>query len=166
MAEVLLARKLDERGIEARVSSAGVLPVRSSAAPDSVAVMADRGHDISGHRSRQVTGAMVARADLVVGMERLHVREIVVLDRDAFARAFTLRELVRRGTEVGPRGRGEPLGEWLGRLHRGRRAADLLDAAPEHDIHDPIGRPRAEFEAAAREIRLLLETRLGLAPTP
>ena len=56
---------------------------------------------------------MLARADLVLGMERRHVREAVVLLPEIMPKAFTLKELVRRGEEFGARTRGRSLEDWL-----------------------------------------------------
>ena len=47
--------------------------------------MADRGLDLSDHRSRQLVAEMLGRADLVIGMAREHVREAAVLNRDVLA---------------------------------------------------------------------------------
>ena len=61
-------------------------------------VLAGRGLDISSHRSRTMSRQLLAEADLVVGMAREHVREAVLAVPDLWARAFTLKELVRRIT--------------------------------------------------------------------
>ena len=76
--------------------------------------LAAYGLDISWHRSHQVNDADLAWADLVLGMSREHVRHAVVTAPDAWPRAFTLKEMVRRGEETGPRMPGEPLGGLAG----------------------------------------------------
>ena len=75
--------------------------------------MAARGLDITGHRSRRITPDLLAGPDLIVGMAREHVREAVVLRPELYARTFTLKELVRRGSEVGRPARREPIDDWL-----------------------------------------------------
>ena len=55
------------------------------------------GVDVSEHRSRRLEAGTMVNVDLVIGMERKHVREAVVLRPEAWPRSFTLRELVRRG---------------------------------------------------------------------
>jgi protein-tyrosine phosphatase len=95
----------------------------------------------------------------VLGMTREHVREVVVLDPEAFARSFTLKELVRLGEAAGPRRPGEDLPEWLARVGDGRRRSDLMGVAPdpELDVADPIGGPLSGYERTAAEIDGLLE---------
>lgn len=153
MAAALLGRHLDEAGIEAVVSSAGLLFDGRPATDHGQAVMADRGIDTSGHRSRKLRGDIVNAADLVIGMARDHVREAVALAGPALmARAFTLKEIVRRGEERGGRAPGESLEGWLARLSAGRRPADLLGNVDVDDVADPIGGPRRGYERTAQEL--------------
>jgi protein-tyrosine-phosphatase len=91
------------------VRSAGLLPGGAPASEGSRTAMRERGLDLGEHRSTRLEAALVARADLVLGMTREHVREAVVLDRDALARAFTLRELVGLAERHDPRGHDESL---------------------------------------------------------
>ena len=110
------------------------------ASAHSVTLMAERGLDLSGHVSRQLTTEMLEAADLFVGMERRHVREIAVAVPDAFPRTFTLKELVRRATAAGPRPDGVSVADWLASLVEGRTTADQLGDVAADDIADPIGR--------------------------
>lgn len=125
-----------------------------------LAVMAARGLDTSGHRSRRVSASLIRGADLVIGMAREHVREVVAACPDAWPRAFTLKELVRLGEERGPRRVGQPLADWLAGLHAGRRLPDLLGESEGDDLADPIGRPRRVYESLA-EVLDDLTTRLA-----
>jgi protein-tyrosine-phosphatase len=83
----------------------------------------------------------------VLGMAREHVREAVTLDPVALDRAFTLKEIVRRG-DVRPRGRRE-LRAWLAELASEREPRDLLGAAKIDDVDDPIGGPTSAFRKTA-----------------
>jgi protein-tyrosine-phosphatase len=157
MAEALLRAALQRRGVEATVSSAGLFRGGVPASPGSVRAMARRGLDLDGHRSRTVDGDLLVAADLVVGMARLHVREAVVAVPDVWPRAFTLKELVRRGEAVGGRDPEEPLDSWLERVHEGRRRADLLGDDPEDDVPDPVGGPDRLYLATAEELEELVE---------
>jgi len=152
MAAALLSRRLDEAGVKAAVSSAGLLFDGKPATDYSLAVMADRGIDTSGHRSRKLRPEMLASADIVIGMAREHVREAAALLPAAWERAFTLKEIVRLGEERGGRAPGEPLERWLARLHAGRRRNDLLGDAADDDVDDPIGRPRRSYQRTANEL--------------
>lgn len=184
MAEVLLRDRLERRGIEAQVSSAGLVSDGVAASPGSVRAMAQRGLDLSPHRSTPLDHDAVAQADLVLGMTREHVREAVVLVPEAFERSFTLRELVRRADEVGPptllgpsggapsdpggpaTGR-ERFGPWLVRLGAGRRAIDLVGSDDRDDLADPMGRSRRFYDRTAAEIEDLVDRFVDVAlPAP
>jgi len=154
MAAALLARRLDEASVPARVASAGLLPGGRPAWPEAEAVMAEWGIDISAHESRQLDRLHVAGADLVLGMTREHVREAVVLDPVAYDRAFTLKELARRGGAE-PRGR-RSLDAWLATLSANREVEDLLGSDPADDVEDPIGGPMAAFRDTADELDALV----------
>jgi protein-tyrosine phosphatase len=170
MAEAFLRQRLAENGVDAVVHSAGLLNDGAPASPHGVAVLSGWGLDIRPHRSRLLTEVMIRGADLVLGMARYHVREAVVLVPDAFSRSFTLKELVRRGEEIGPRPPGQALGEWLEKAHAGRTHADVLGEAEEDDILDPIGLPRGTYKAVAQEIGSLagrlVDLAFPLAPAP
>jgi protein-tyrosine-phosphatase len=157
MAAALLARRLEDAGVKAAVSSAGLLFDGKPATDHGVDVMADRGIDTSGHRSRKLRSDLVAGVDLIIGMARSHVREAVTLVPDAWGRAFTLKEIVRRGEERGGRAPGEALGAWVARVHAGRRLPDLLGESAADDVDDPIGGPRRGYERTADELDDLTE---------
>lgn len=157
MAEALLRRQVAERGIDLGVSSAGTTADGYPASEPAVRVMHDLGLDISGHRSRVISPELVGDADLIIAMAREHVREVVVLDPPTFARTFTLKELVRRGNELGARTGAEPLASWLGRLQSGRTPSMHLGSSATDDIADPMGQRMAVYERTADEISELTE---------
>ena len=167
MAEALLRSALATRGVDAALSSAGLFRGGVPASPGSVKAMALRGLDLEGHRSRTVTTDLLAEADLILGMARLHVREAVVAVPDIWPRAFTLKELVRRGTEAGRRPPEEPLAAWLARVHEGRRRADLIGDDPTDDVADPVGGPDRLYQETATELEDLVGRFVDLAfPVP
>jgi protein-tyrosine-phosphatase len=163
MAEALLRSALAERGVEAAVSSAGLFRGGVPASPGSVKAMARRGLDIDGHRSRTVTSELLEGADVVLGMARLHVREAVVAVPEIWPRAFTLKELVRRGAAVGPRPAQQPLADWLARLHEGRRRAEFIGDDPVDDVADPVGGPEQLYLETATELEDLVGRLVDLA---
>ena len=165
MAEALLRQHLASAGIDAQVSSAGLYPGGRPATAHGIEVMAARGLDTSGHRSRQLARALVEPADLVIGMAREHVREVAVIDSGALDRTFTLKELVRLGEAAGPRAADEPLAAWLGRIRRGRERQALLGIGhdPAYDVEDPVGRGREDYEATAHELDVLVARLVELA---
>src|SRR5438445_7186054 len=152
MAEAFLRRRLNALGIEARVHSAGVIRGNEPASAPGVEVLAGRGLDISSHRSRTMSRQLLAEADLVVGMAREHMREAVLAVPDLWARAFTLKELVRRGEEAGPRAPGEALQSWLARSQGHRANADPLGQSDDDHRHDPRGTPKAAHARSADRI--------------
>jgi len=141
MAEALLTRRLAASPTPAAVRSAGLLQEGEAPPPEVISALAAHGLDISAHRSHRVTAADLTAADLVLGMSREHVRHAVVTAPPTWPRAFTLKELVRRGEEAGPRPPGEPLAEWLARLNEGRDRVGLLGDSPADDVADPMGGP-------------------------
>lgn len=150
MAQALLQRRLP--GLAVR--SAGSISEGVPPSGGSVRAMALRGLDIDGHRSRRLTRDEVGTTDLVVGLARAHLREVVAIDPPAFRRTFTLREVVRRG-EAGAR--PATYERWLDALNDGRRAAGLLGDHPDDDVADPMGRPDYEYEATATILDDLVE---------
>lgn len=156
MAEGLLRSLLKDAGVRATVRSAGLLPGGAPATDHAVAAMTARGIDIGRHRSRPLDRELVRSAPLIIGMARRHVREACVTYGAPVDRTFTLKELVRRGEQVGARDRGETVGDWLARLGAGRRASDLVGDDPADDVADPAGRSRADYEHTADELDDLL----------
>jgi protein-tyrosine phosphatase len=156
MAAALLDGELRAAGAAAAVRSAGFLGAGWPAAPEAVAAMAGYGIDLGPHRSRQVTAGDVGQADLVLAAAREHLRQAIVLDPGAFPRAFTLRELVRRGSAAGPRAATETMASWLARVHAGRQRSALLGGAASDDIADPMGGPPDGYRQAAAGIGQLV----------
>lgn len=77
MAEALLRARLLARNPKAVVESAGIAAlVGQPADPTAVALMAERGLDLSAHRARQLTPELARRFELVLVMEAGHQREV------------------------------------------------------------------------------------------
>ena len=155
MAQKLLNRELAALGEPVMVRSAGSLGSGAPPPAEVVAAMASYGLDVSGHRSYRVAGEDLARSDLVLAMAREHLRDAVVAVPAAWPRAFTLRELVRRGADIGRRRPGETLPGWLARAHEGRSRMALLGDSPADDIADPMGGSPGEYAQTAAELQIL-----------
>jgi len=148
--------------VVAHVHSAGLLEDGNPAHAHGVDVLFEQGIDVSTHRSRTMTADLLRHADLILGMERQHVREAVVTAPDLFPRTFTLKELVRRGGRAdprrpGPRRPGESVEAWLRKVHEGRTTGELLGESDEDDVEDPIGQPRSAYVRMVAELDDLLE---------
>lgn len=165
MAEVLLRHHLERAGVEASVSSAGLYEGGVPATDHGVATMADRGLDLSAHRSRRFDDAMVRDADLVIAMARMHAREAAVIVPDALRKTFTLKELVRGAASVGPRRPDVSFAEWLDQIASARSPGALLGVGHDDqlDIADPVGLGREDYEATAELLDRLLRQLVDLA---
>lgn len=140
MAAAILQQRLDQSGVGARVSSAGTRPWGSGPTGDAVTVMRERDLDIAGHRNRRLTAELVQGAGLVLGMTRDHVSFALMRSPDAAGRVFLVGELARLGAGVGPRGPGEPVAAWVGRVAAARPSDRPLGRAVD-EVADPVGEP-------------------------
>jgi protein-tyrosine phosphatase len=162
MAAALLNRRLGALRIPVAVRSAGLLQEGAPPSPGAISALVPYGLEISGHRSHRVTVADLNGGDLVLGMTRDHVRHAVVTAPDTWPRAFTLKELVRRGEEIGARKPGERLPDWLARVHEGRERAALLGDSPVDDVADPMGGPPRGYADTAALLDELIGGLVGL----
>lgn len=155
------------RGVDVPVASSGIRAFAGSPATATTIDVARRqGLDLSQHRSAPFDPAIVAEADLLIGMERAHVREIVASDAQAWPRTFTLKELARRGAATGPRRPDEPFSAWLARVGQGRQARDLLGLSADDDVADPTGAFGTDHAAMADEVTALAEQVAELVSGP
>jgi protein-tyrosine phosphatase len=149
MAAALLARRLAVMGVTVPVRSAGMIRCGDPAHPEVVSVMASYGIEISSHSSCVALATDLARASLVLAMARDNLRYAVITEPGVWPRAFTLKELIRRGEQIGPRRPGEPFAEWLSRAHAGRQRTWLLGDSADDDVADPAGGRRRAYAATA-----------------
>jgi protein-tyrosine phosphatase len=152
IAAALLEMRLQDTAMDVIVESAGLRETDATLDDASLRVLDGLGVDLRRRHSRAIDAAMVGAATLVLGLEREHVREAVLLDPSVWPRTFTLKEIVRRGEEEGSRQRGESISEWIARAHAGRSQRDLLGADRADDVADPFGGPPGGYEDAAEEI--------------
>jgi protein-tyrosine phosphatase len=145
----LLARRLAMLGVPVPVYSAGMIRHGDPPHPAVVSVMAGYGIEIASHRSRVVCATDLSRASLVLAMARDNLRHAVTTEPGSWPRAFTLKELIRRGEQIGPRQPGEPFAEWLSRAHAGRERFWMLGDSAEDDVADPAGGPRRAYASTA-----------------
>lgn len=163
MAEALFRDRLARRGVDAHVHSAGLIEGGRPATDHGVAIFRELGLDLSAHRSRTMDDTLLAGADLILGMAREHVREAVVRVPEIWPRTFTIKEAVRRASDIGARALGQPFDEWLAKVHAGRAHTDLLGENPADDVADPYGTSRASYERTADELVDLVDRFVDLA---
>jgi protein-tyrosine phosphatase len=148
-----LEQRASVRGLPVVVTSAGTTAVPGLAAtPPTLAAASARGLDLERHSSAPLEHEAVRQADLIIGLERRHVQDIVVQDPRAFPKAYTLKELVRRGDQVGPRPSTVAVHQWLLEVHRGRQPRDLLGVSATDDITDPTGSDAVDHHTTAAEV--------------
>jgi protein-tyrosine phosphatase len=153
LAAVALQRRADEAGLPVHVASAGISARHGSVAtPDTVSAARKLGLDLTSHTSTPLDVEAIMAADLVIGLERRHLQEIVLKVPPSFTKAFTLKELARRGEAIGTRAPDQPVADWLARAHAGRRPMDLLGVSPDDDIADPTGSNSVDHRTTAEEI--------------
>jgi protein-tyrosine phosphatase len=156
MAAALFAEQIKRLPDPVQVSSAGISAIGELAdrgVPREVLeVMAPYGIDLVAHRSRALTQPMVEGADLIIGMGRRHVQEAVLLDPPSWPKSFMLKELVRRGGQLGPRRADQGFRSWIDLAHGDRTRESLAHRSPADDIGDPYGKSLAEYRSKAHEL--------------
>lgn len=146
IAEAVLQAKLDTRGVAAVVRSAGTLPWHGPASEGARTAAEEFGLDLSGHRSQRLTGALVADADLILGMTRSHVWTVVNHAPDAADRAFLVGELARLGRRIGVREPAEPVRDWAARV-AALRPDSRVPGQAQDEVTDPAGEPVEVYRA-------------------
>lgn len=148
MGEALLRHRLDERGCpDVEVASVGTWAYYGREATDeAIETVRKRGVDLSAHRSRPVEIDELRRADIIVAMTSVHVREISSLAPDVVDRMVLMKEL----KEIEPRQlpAGADARARLDALLRGKRPKRRRAL----DVDDPMGLPIHAYERALREI--------------
>ena len=160
MAEALLgariARDRTDGNRVGQVASAGLLQPNEPASSGALAAMANRSLDLTKHRSRRLSPELVQVADLILTMERRHLREAAVMALGALAKTYTLKEFVRLGLEQPRRQPDEPLAALLARLDESRDHGALLSDDVADEVADPVGGTSEDFERTAEELDLLI----------
>jgi protein-tyrosine phosphatase len=138
------------------IDSAGTMGAAGGTPSRLVKEGAAFGLDFTDHVPRHMDMEDIRTARLVIGMTRQHVREAILLDIPSFGKSFTLREFVRRGGGVGPRGAGIPLSEWLVKVHGARRHLDLVGQSAPDDIPDPMGGSSEDYRRMLIDVQELV----------
>jgi protein-tyrosine phosphatase len=163
IAAALLRMRLQETGTDVIIQSAGLRDAGPRIDNGAVEALQRFGVDVRHHRSRRLDAESVRQATLILGLEREHVREVVLLDTSAWPRTFTLKEIVRRGEVEGIRQRDESIEQWIARAHAGRTRQELLGADPIDDVADPYGGAPGDYWDAAERIDELVAHLVRLA---
>lgn len=119
--------------------SVGLKFTGESTPPIGVSLMAEHGVDLARHRSSAVTKDLVKDADIILGMTREHVRDVVAMSPEAWPKTFTIKDFVRRAERIGPPRRRQRLDDWLESVGADRNPHDLLGKDPSDEVPDPFG---------------------------
>ena len=100
MAAAFLQKMLDEKGIDAKVLSAGLGMPGEPVSENAVKAMKKRGYDISSHVSQTAEAMLLNAADLILTMQDVH-KQVVMLGHIASRqKTFTLKEFVGEQGDV------------------------------------------------------------------
>jgi len=152
MAAALLTRQIQDLADPVEVSSAGIMPGGSPVPDEVLRVMAPFGIDLLGHESRPLTASLLQGCDLVIGMGRRHIQEAVLLDPPCWPQAFTLKELVRRSGEIGPRRPDQGIRSWIEAAQGDRTRASLVHRSAVDEVADPYGHSFVRYQETAAEL--------------
>lgn len=122
MAAAIMRRRIAELGLadQVQVLSAGVWAEEGlEASRNAVKVLGQRECDLTGHRSRQVTPALLDQASIVLVMEEAHRRSLFYLAPQHLGKVFLLAEMAGEHEEV-----ADPYG---GPIEEYEQTADLLE---------------------------------------
>jgi len=103
MAAAIMRRRIADLNLEDEIEvlSAGVWAEDGhGASPNAIATLAGRGMDLTGHRSRLLTPALLGEADIVLVMEEAHRRSLFYLAPQHLSRIFLLTEMSGRHADV------------------------------------------------------------------
>lgn len=176
MAEAMLRRMAEERGLDVEVRSAGVstadgLPISSYAA----VALQRRNVPLPGG-STSLSGREAAWADLILTMTAGHKRAVVERFPETADKIYTLKEFALSGdAAMDDLEEAERLyAEWQTKRALGQTAADevlerlreLQSRLPDFDIADPYGGPPELYERSADEIAAALAAALDKLAKP
>lgn len=162
MAAALLTRRIESLTDAVEVSSAGVLDGGRSVPEEVLEVMAPFGIDLAEHRSRTLVAPMLQGSDLIIGMGRRHLQEAALLDPPCWSRAFTLKELIRRGEHAGARRPAQGIRSWIDSVQGDRSRDSLVGRSAADEVADPFGRSLDHYRATAAELDDLTARLVGL----
>jgi len=157
-AQVLTAR-LGRDAAGFTVGSAGTIAQDGAPMDDAAAAQSIRlGGDPSAHRSRYLTPAIAADADLVLTAERSHRAAVVSLAPRTAKRAFTIKQFARvlSGLEPADLDGVGTTAELVERVARLRGTVPMPTDPAVDDVDDPYRRSTATHERVADEIAAAL----------
>ncbi|MFW5898921.1 MAG: hypothetical protein ACOCUN_00475 [Jiangellaceae bacterium] len=166
IAAALFEKHLEQPRQQVTVRSVGVEYTGEPTPSIGISLLEELGIHLPSNRSTQLTTGLVDDADLVLGMTREHVRDVLELSADAWPKTFTLKEFARRVGEAAPRRRHQRLDDWLASLSEDRETYDLFSSESDDDLMDPFGQRTKVWRQVISEVDELMDKivpALGLA---
>lgn len=133
------------------VASAGFLPAGEPMPPKGVAVAAERGMNLAGHRSSTLDPASLDAYDLILTAARSHSRSLVADNPDVWPRVFTLKQFAAWASGRSWDG-SVPFRDWLECEAADRPRAELVGDSDADDLRDPLTGSSRVWRAVADEI--------------
>ncbi len=166
MAEGMMRKLARERGLHVEVRSAGVAATQGmSISHHASAVLKEQGVE-DRILSTPLHAELVEWADLILGLTEGHKRQMIYSFPEAADKIYTLKEyaqndpaILAEREELQRLAADLELDRALGKKPdetAKRRLNELLQRMPVHDISDPFGGSRADYDRAAAEIRAAL----------
>lgn len=154
--------------------SAGDLPIEFESAgvetwsrpvPDEGVAHGDElGLDLRAHVSRPLPVGFLDDYDVLLGLERRHVRDLLAVAPEAAPRIFTLKQFARWLRDH-PRPPRAEIGPWLDAVAADRPTTDLLGSDPADDVADPYRLPIEQWRLMTADVAPAVESVLdGLFP--
>lgn len=122
-----------------------------------ISLLEELGVHLPSNRSTQLTKELVDDSDLVLGMTREHVRDVLELSAEAWPKTFTLKEFARRVEQAPPRHRHQRLDDWLASLSADREPHDLFSTESDDDLMDPFGQRTKVWRQVINEVDELMD---------
>ena len=163
MAKAFIVDRLSLRGV--LVDSGGFVGQGSVSPSHAVDVMDTYRLDLRDHRARLVNAGLVEKADLVLGMEFGHGRDLARLAPGYRSKIYMLPELIDRGTEHPPNP-GENLSSWLTRLDSSRPPHPYIGSNRKWEVADPWQKSAKVYRRAAAKIEGLVDSLVNLLNGP
>ena len=138
------------------VDSAGIDTWRRGVPRTGLALARELGLDLESHVSRPVHPDFLVDYDIVLAMDRSHLRELASAAPEASGRLFTLMQFARWASEH-PRDPGTSLSGWLAEAAAGQRTR-VLSTDADDDVEDPIGQPIDQWRLMVQRLRPAIDT--------
>ena len=100
MAEYIVKKIVEEKGLNYRVSSAGFIETGRTISENSYIVLAENGYDAKMHLSTLISNKLLADSFLIITMTKQHKKVLQKIDSDIGDKLFTLSEFIGSDDDI------------------------------------------------------------------